>query len=54
MYYKQNCEIEFDLLWSNNCVISETLKTAAVDSNPNANSPVQVSEQHQRILCHFK
>ena len=35
-----NCEIELDLTWSNDCVISEISRTAAADGNPNANPAV--------------
>ena len=36
-----NCEIELDLIWSINWVISEILRTPEMAVNPNANSPVQ-------------
>ena len=32
-----NCEIELDLEWTKNCVISEIYKTPEVPANPNAN-----------------
>ena len=35
-----NCEIELDLTWSRNYIISEISKTAEVTGNPNANLPV--------------
>ena len=35
-----NCEIELNLSWSKNCIISEISRTAAVADNPNANPPV--------------
>ena len=38
-----NCEIELDLSWSRNCVITETLRTAAVAANP-TNSASAVTE----------
>ena len=37
-----NCEIELHLRWARNCVISEIVRTPAVDGNPNANPPVPV------------
>ena len=36
-----NCEIELDLSWSKNCVISEISGTVAVAANTNANPPIQ-------------
>ena len=33
-----NCEIELDLSWSDDCIISETLRSAAVAANAAANS----------------
>ena len=34
-----NCEIELDLSWSKECIISEISITPAVHGNPNANPP---------------
>ena len=34
-----NCEIELDLLWLKDCVISKVLRTPEVPTNPDANSP---------------
>ena len=34
-----NCEIELDLSWSKECIISETYKTPKVPANPMANPP---------------
>ena len=34
-----NCEIELDLSWSKDCILSELLKTAAVVANPAAYRP---------------
>ena len=36
-----NCEIELDLSWSKNCVISKISGTVAVAANTNANPPIQ-------------
>ena len=35
-----NCEVELNLPWLKDCVISQILKTAAVAADPNANSSV--------------
>ena len=46
-----NCEIELDLRWTRNCVISEIPRTARVAGNQNANPPVlEVAAQQQQIL----
>ena len=37
--YLSNCEIELDLLWLKDCVISKVLRTPEVPTNPDANSP---------------
>ena len=34
-----NCEIELDLSWSKECIVSEINKTPEVIANPDANSP---------------
>ena len=34
-----NCEIELELSWSKECIISEIYKTPEVPANPNANPP---------------
>ena len=39
-----NCEIELDLSWSRNCIISEISRTAAVGGNADANPPVPAGE----------
>ena len=36
-----NYEIELDLTWSKNCIISEILRAATVAEDPNANPPIQ-------------
>ena len=36
-----NCEIELDLSWSKECIISEISITPRIPVNPNANPPVQ-------------
>ena len=36
-----NCEIEFNLPWSKNCIISEISKTSRIPASPDANPPVQ-------------
>ena len=36
-----NCEIELDLSWSKECIISERSIVPRVAGNPDANSPVQ-------------
>ena len=35
-----NCEIELDLSWSKECVISKISITPAVPGNPNADPPI--------------
>ena len=35
-----NCEIELDLPWSNNCIISKISRTPEIAANPAANPPV--------------
>ena len=42
-----NCEIELDLTWSKNCVISKKLRMPEVVVNPSANPPVQEAEPTQ-------
>ena len=37
-----NCEIELDLSWSKECIISEILITPRIPGNPDANPPVPV------------
>ena len=37
-----NCEIELDLPWSRNCVISEISRTAAVAVNPSKSVTFQI------------
>ena len=34
-----NCEIELDLSWSKECIVSEIKKIPEVIANPDANSP---------------
>ena len=36
-----NCEIEFDLRWTKNCVTSEISIIPRIPKNPNATPPVQ-------------
>ena len=44
-----NCEIEFDLPWSDKCVTSEILRTFRAVGNP----PMQ-QWQHEQLIQHFK
>ena len=48
-----NCEIELDLSWSRNCVISETSRAAVVDGKANANSSVQIAEEREAKSAKF-
>ena len=36
-----NCEIEYDLPWSKECILSEISITFKIPANPNTNPPVQ-------------
>ena len=49
-----NSEIELDLSWSRNCVISEISRTAAVAVDPNANPPDQATEATERESAKFR
>ena len=49
-----NWEIELDLSWSKDCVISEILNNAAVPANPVANPPVQVLPEGSTIGATFQ
>ena len=44
-----NCEIELDLRWTKNCVISEISIITRVPGNPNANPPVRDKAAIQTI-----
>ena len=45
-----NCEIELELRWAKNCVISQISRAPAVDGNPNADPPVPAVAATQMIL----
>ena len=36
-----NCEIEYDLPWSKECILSEISITSKIQANQNTNPPVQ-------------
>ena len=49
-----NCEIEFDLSWSKECIISEKSIIPGVVANPNANPPVQARATIQTTGATFQ
>ena len=49
-----NCEIELDLRWTKNCVISEISIIPWVPGNPNANPPVCDKAVIQTIGASFQ
>ena len=49
-----NCEIEFDLSWSKECIISEKLITPIVTGNPTANPSVSTKEAVQTASVTFQ
>ena len=49
-----NCEIELDLRWTKNCVISEISIIPRVPGNPNANPPVRDKAAIQTIGASFQ
>ena len=48
-----NCEIEIDLLWSKECIISEISITPRIAGNPNAILLVQPREARQKTSATF-
>ena len=49
-----NCEIELDLSWSKECIVSETSITSRVAGNPNANPLVPAVEAMRRTGATFQ
>ena len=49
-----NCEIEIDLLWSKECIISEISITPRIAGNPNAILLVQPREARQKTSVTFQ
>ena len=49
-----NCEIEIDLLWSKECIISEISITPRIAGNPNAILLVQPREARQKTSATFQ
>ena len=49
-----NCEIELDLSWAKNCMISEISTTPAVPGNPDTNPPVPSVAVIQTIGATFQ
>ena len=49
-----NCEIEIDLTWSKECIVSEISITPAIAGNPNARPPVQARETRQTTGSTFQ
>ena len=49
-----NCEIELDLSWSKECIISEISIVSAIAGNPRDNPPVQAREARQTAGATFQ
>ena len=49
-----NCEIDLDLLWSKECVVSEISITPRIPANSDANSPVQEVVAVQTTIATFQ
>ena len=49
-----NCEIDLDLLWSKECVVSETSITPRIPANTDANSPDQEVVAVQTTVATFQ
>ena len=49
-----NCEIELDLSWSKDCIVSETSITSRVAGNPIANPLVPAVEAMRRTGATFQ
>ena len=49
-----NCEIEVDLIWTRNCIISETSRTSEVAANPDGNLPVQARKETTTTSATFQ
>ena len=49
-----NCEIELDLSWSKECIISEISIVPAIAGNPRDNPPVQAREARQTAGATFQ
>ena len=47
-----NCETELDLSWSRNCIISEWLRSAAVNANPDAAPHIAAEPTTSAIRFH--
>ena len=40
-----NCEVSLNLIWSENCVLTDISTQTARTANPNADSPVETTER---------
>ena len=49
-----NCEIELDLSWSKECILSEISIAPRTPVNPDANSPVQEVTAMQTTVAKFQ
>ena len=49
-----NCDIEFDLSWPKDCVISEISKNHEEAANPGANLPIAARPQQKQLMQYFK
>ena len=53
-WFAFNSEIELDLSWSEDCIISQISRTSVVAANPSANPPVQATEVTQTTTTKFQ
>ena len=49
-----NCELELDLSWSRNHIISETSRTLEITANPAANAPVTAAAATTTTIARFQ